>query len=92
MKSFILEKGTPSSSQRLAHLRKEAHTEPPVGFIDDHDFNLIELDGAAFKMIDEASWARDYDLAAVSYLTDLTVHRFAANNHNPRMRGLTDMR
>jgi hypothetical protein len=62
-------------------LWKETHVEHPVRFIDDQYFNLVEFDGAAFKMIDETPRARDYDLDAVSYVTDLPIYRFAADNH-----------
>lgn len=72
--------GFPDHPQDSAQLWKEAHIEHPVGLVDDHHFDSIEIDRAAFQVIDEASGTCHQDLNAGAHFTYLLAHRFAAHD------------
>ncbi len=61
-------------------MRQEAHVEQPVGLVDYHDFNFVELDDAALDEIDEPSGTRDEHLRALANRVDLMTLGLAADN------------
>ena len=63
-----------------AQLRQEAHVEQPVGLVDYHDFDFVELDDAALDKIDKPSGTRDQHLRALANRVDLMTLGLATNH------------
>src|SRR5712671_5217294 len=62
-----------------AQLRQKAHIEQAVGFVDDYDFNFVELDDPAIDKVDEAAGTCDQHLRALADVVDLAALGFAAD-------------
>ena len=86
------EERLPPARQRahdLAHVRKEAHVQHAFGFIQDHDFDLREVDEASSHQIEQTARRGDDDLDTRSQRVDLrvfadsSIHRRAAKASMP---------
>ena len=51
----------------------EAHVEHPVGLVEDHHLQLVQLQGAALQMVDDAARGADHDLDPFLQLEQLAV-------------------
>jgi hypothetical protein len=60
--------------------RQEAHVEHAVGFVEDQQFDGVELGGAALDVVEQAARARDEDVDAAAQLFDLRLHAGATED------------
>jgi len=60
----------------------ETHFQHFVGFIENHEFQLVEMDGLAFEMVDGSAWRTDDDLRFLLEFIELIGDRIATKNRH----------
>ncbi|MCY1403226.1 hypothetical protein D9M71_183960 [compost metagenome] len=64
----------------LLHVVDEAHVEHAVGFVEDQDFHVGQVDAALADEVEQAAGARDQNVDTLGYGLDLWVHADAAED------------
>ncbi|OFA04350.1 hypothetical protein DUGA2_26240 [Duganella sp. HH101] len=67
--------------QHFLDVADEAHVQHAVGFVQDQDFHVRQVDGALFHVVQQAARGGDQDVDAVLELLDLRVDADAAEDH-----------
>ncbi len=72
--------------QDLLDVMDEAHVEHAVGFVEDEDFHVRQVDGLLVGQIEQATGAGDQHVEALGDGLDLRVHADAAEDHRAFQR------
>ncbi len=67
--------------ENLADVADKAHVEHAVGFVEDENFQLRQIDIALTNMIEQSPGCGDEDVDAAAQLRDLRVDAHAAEDH-----------
>ncbi len=72
--------------QDLLDVMDEAHVEHAVGFVEDEDFHVRQVDGLLVGQVEQATGAGDQHVDTLGHGLDLRVHADAAEDHRAFQR------
>src|SRR5262245_11225143 len=62
------------------HVRKKAHVQQPVGFVQDQELDFVQLAGALPQMVQQSAWRCDDDIHAALQFLELSAITDTAKN------------
>jgi hypothetical protein len=77
--------------QDLLDVMDEAHVEHAVGFVEDEDFHVRQIDGFLVGQVEQATWAGDQHVEALGHGLDLRIHADAAEDHRAFQRQIASV-